>query len=76
MGIYLIVAEMPRQQCHQRTEVLTLSFIIAAKLSMAQSTIGRQAAIIGILLLACREIPLHNMPTGITFAEKQKWQLL
>ena len=31
-----------------------------------------RAAIIGILLLACREIPLHNMTTGITFAEKQK----
>lgn len=31
-----------------------------------------RAAIIGILLLACREIPLHNMPKGITFAEKQK----
>ena len=45
MGIYQIVTEMPRQQCHQRAEVLTLSFIIAAKLLMAQSTIGRQAAI-------------------------------
>ena len=45
MGIYQIVTEMPRQQCHQRTEVLLLSFIIAAKLSMAQSTIGRHAAI-------------------------------
>ena len=32
MGIYQIVAEMPRQQCHQRAEVLTLSFIIAEKL--------------------------------------------
>ena len=31
-----------------------------------------RAAIIGILLLACKEILLHNMPTGITFAEKQK----
>ena len=30
------------------------------------------AAIIGILILSCGVIPLHNMPTGITFAEKTK----
>ena len=35
-----------------------------------------RAAIVGILILSCGEIPLHNMPKGITFAEKQKWQLL
>ena len=27
---------------------------------------------LGIIILSCREIPMHNMPKGITFAEKTK----
>ena len=32
------------------------------------------AAIIGILILSCGIIPLHNMPKGITFAEKTYYE--
>ena len=35
-----------------------------------------RAAIVGILILSCGEIPLHNMPKGITFAEKQKMTII